>query len=114
MNSNTKTVTHLFRYSEECVDGGVKLDLQKTPVTSETPCGYWIYGTVLKRKWVSKTSLKRYAYPTEKEALTGFIARKNRQLSLLKGRIDIVTAALKITERGDLNAVEEVEWLVMY
>lgn len=51
----------------------------------ETPCGYWIqslrgWG---EERWVSKTARKRYAYPSEKEALTSYIQRKRRQIGLL-------------------------------
>ena len=65
----------------------------------ETLKGYWIspnenfkdtefqslWG---KKKWVSKTSQKRYAYPTKEEAKEGFKARKNRQITILSRRLD--------------------------
>jgi len=35
---------------------------------------------------VSKTARKRYAYPTKKEAMTSFEARKIRHLSILKAQ----------------------------
>jgi len=52
------------------------------PLVRETRCGYWInvWGD---DKWVSKTSRKRYAYPTEKLALESYIARKKSQLEIL-------------------------------
>ena len=56
----------------------------------ETPKGYWIgYGSLGQhkynwQKWVSKTSKKRFAYPTEKEALTNFIKRTEKRLKILK------------------------------
>lgn len=60
----------------------------------ETPKGYWIgYGNVAPgnlrsdARWVSKTSKKRYAYPTEKEALNYFIKKSERQISILKRQI---------------------------
>ncbi len=33
--------------------------------------------------WVSKTSRKRFAYPTQMEAIESFIARKQRQIKIL-------------------------------
>ena len=52
----------------------------------ETPKGYWIKlggdpnhpSLSGKPLWISKTSVKRYAYPTKKEALFAFIKRKKR------------------------------------
>jgi hypothetical protein len=55
----------------------------------ETPKGYWIvpfpYGG--KRKWISKTAKKRYAYPTKSEALGSLLRRKLREISLCKQKI---------------------------
>ena len=53
-------------------------------LVKETQCGYWIEIELGKNKWVSKTSVKRFAYPTKREALNSFIARKKRQTELLR------------------------------
>ncbi|NTU49579.1 MAG: hypothetical protein HGA87_01550 [Desulfobulbaceae bacterium] len=51
----------------------------------ETPKGYWIEDEwSIDKRWVSKTARKRYAYPTKAEALDSFIARKRRQISILR------------------------------
>lgn len=60
----------------------------------ETPKGYWIgYGELGEGKlrsqsrWVSKTSKKRYAYPTKEEALKSFIFRQKYAIKILEYQI---------------------------
>lgn len=70
------------------------LKLKTYNLWKETPKGYWIgYGSLedgkLKGvgKWVSKTSKKRYAYPSQKEAVDNFIKRNERKIKILKRQI---------------------------
>ena len=53
----------------------------------ETRAGYWIIDKeqycIYGEKWIPKASRKRFAYPTEQEALTSFIARKTKQIKIL-------------------------------
>jgi len=84
-----------YRYEESVfTDERVKV-LEKIFISiKETVHGYWIvrefnYRTLIpsKPRWISKTSRKRYAYPTKKEALVSFLARKKMQLFILETRI---------------------------
>lgn len=68
----------------------------------ETPCGWWVSEdknfdeeaekrlnikpryNPYKKRWISKTSRKKFCYPTRREALESFIARKNCQVGILK------------------------------
>lgn len=63
-----------------------KVVLRTYNVLRETPKGHWIeYGLPSsKGKWVSKTSKKRYAYPTKIEALDNFIKRTEWRVAILK------------------------------
>src|SRR3954471_1481851 len=71
-------------------------------LVKETPKGYWIaMGDpnrlhVAFKKWVSKTAKKRYAYPTEEEALNSFILKKKRQIKILKYMLARAQADLSI------------------
>lgn len=67
---------------------------------SETPKGYWIdcYG---KKKWVSKTSTKRYAYPTLKEAMFAFKKRKESQIRILTNQLERAKSALAMANDGN-------------
>ena len=72
---------HIYKYTYQLI--------------KETAKGYWIdVGYPQKGKWVSKTSKKRYAYPTREEAKENFIARKKRQISILSGQLENAKAAL--------------------
>lgn len=79
------------------------LVLREFNLFKETPKGHWI-GCGLhipgslrgKAFWVSKTSKKRYAYPTKAEALNNFIRRKKRQKGILKYQLSSCQAALEL------------------
>ena len=43
---------------------GLKLTIYYSIKT--TPCGYWIEIPYKKNKWISNTSVRKFAYPTEK------------------------------------------------
>jgi len=77
-----------YRYDMMRYTTGVQLTLIKFRLLKETPCGYWItmdfdtfYGW---KKWIPKVSKKRYAYPTQQEALNSLIRRKELHLRYLK------------------------------
>jgi len=74
----------------------IKVHEEKFDMVKETECGYWIQtGFVFPRKkWVSKTAKKRFAYPTKKEALDSFIKRKERQKEILEHKLSNVKEAL--------------------
>jgi hypothetical protein len=77
----------------------------------ETPKGYWIgYGNGqyesgqkwnLKSNsiWVSKTSKKRFAYPTKEEAIHGFIARTQRRANILSSQLYVCNTALNLAKK---------------
>lgn len=87
-----------YRYDSITFEGGrVELVKEAYYLLKETPCGYWIhsrpyynkeYELGRKPKWISKTSRKRFAYPTEEEALRGLIMRKRRQVEVLHYKLD--------------------------
>lgn len=78
--------------------GGVAIYLRVFTVKRETPCGVWLAdecGVSLNR-WVSKTSRKKYAFPTKEEAWESFIARKTKQRRLLFAQLQRVEALLEL------------------
>jgi hypothetical protein len=78
----------------------------------ETPCGYWIgFGDIdglhsSWKKWVSKTSTKRFAYPTQEEALQGFIKRTEKRIKILNSQILSCNFALGMAE-GQLKRMKD-------
>jgi len=72
----------------------------------ETDKGYWIRFhcfsvDILRRdcKWVSKTSRKRYAYPTKEEALMSFIIRQEKRIGILEYQVENCTTALDMARK---------------
>jgi len=70
----------------------------------ETPCGYWIVdGFSTFRKWVSKTTRKRYAYPTREEALNSLYYRKKRQVIILEAQLKLAKSTIKQIDAKEDN-----------
>ena len=66
------------------------------------------------KKWVSKTSRKRFAYPTKEEALENYIKRTEKRLKILEWQVEeckigIMLAKAKKDEiqstRSNTNAI---------
>ncbi|NQU13347.1 MAG: hypothetical protein HQ561_04325 [Desulfobacteraceae bacterium] len=100
-----------YRYYSVYYDGGPKVHMEKLHMLKETPKGWWIvpkgWGLYGKHeicmvggweRWVSKTAVKRYAYPTKEQALSSFVCRKNRQIKILTARLSGAKHELRIAE----------------
>jgi hypothetical protein len=91
--------TEFYRYVD--VNGVVMLD--KYRVLTETPCGVWLHKPytksgkqfVLLRLTDGRVTHKRFACPTTDEAKVSFLARKRRQLAILKAQIANVEQAVE-------------------
>jgi hypothetical protein len=80
-----------------------KLELRDFSLIKETPKGYWIgFKDIGSYKWISKTSKKRYAYPTEKEALNNFILRTERRVKILNWQLQCCEIGLDIAKNKKL------------
>ena len=49
---------------------------------------------ISKDKWISKSSKKRYAYPTKEEALINYIKRTEKRLRILESQIKLCKTGL--------------------
>lgn len=69
-----------------CGHSTVRVHLRALPVLRRTKRGVWLddYGTP---HFVLADARKRYACPTIEEAKESFLARKNRQASILRARV---------------------------
>jgi|WetSurMetagenome_2_1015567.scaffolds.fasta_scaffold428593_2 hypothetical protein len=109
--------THYRMYHTLSGHSHVKIVVDKYKVIKETICGFWIkpadpWVTYFKdgaeKKWISKNSTRRFAYPTIDEAKTSYMARCNSHLKILKSRLVIVEAAVKAINDEDLMAIYHV------
>ena len=80
----------------------VALRLTLLTVTKVTPCGVWLDGY----KFILIRAKKQYARHTKQEALTSFLARKERQLGILGAHIHRVQTAVTLAKCLDLDNVE--------
>jgi hypothetical protein len=81
-----------------------KLEIREYDLLKETSKGYWIgygslgYNRYNWKKWVSKTSKKRFAYPTEKEALINFIKRTEKRIEILDSQLIACRISLNLAK----------------
>lgn len=80
-----------------------KLELREFSLYKETEKGYWIgYGDFgrlhSKGRWISKTSRKRFAYPTKEEAINNFILRTTKRKKILKWQIRCCEITINLAE----------------
>lgn len=92
----------LYRCSSYTTAERIHLVIEEHEVKKETKCGYWIGSEYVKR-WVSKTSTKRFAYPSKEEAVESFTARKRRQIKILNSQIMNAEDALELVQKVDLG-----------
>ena len=119
---------YLFQYEDMLMNwdynlnqAKVKIFLNEYRVIRETPCGYWIskYSDALihidnnlypEQRWVSKTSKKRFAYPTKHEALLNLKYRKQRQIKILERNLARAKSSLDLCLKElDFNRKEYYE-----
>jgi hypothetical protein len=79
------------------------LELREYDLISETPKGYWVgYGmghsNYIWKKWTSKTSKKRFAYPTKEEAMTNFILRTEKRLKILDWQLRVCKISINLAK----------------
>lgn len=97
-----------FRFQEVLYTGSkLMLRMDSYLVLKETKAGVWIdlFG---RKRFVLRAAKKRYACPTIEEALTSYHARKSRQCCILRHRLAMAEAALKL-ERADETTYFGVE-----
>ena len=94
-------IEYWYRYDEVESTTGVRVYQHKYRVLKHTPCGvqldYW--GT---RKFVNRSTRKRWACPTDQEARESYMARKRRQIGILKAQLRRAELGLHAMETGAL------------
>lgn len=67
-----------------------------------TPKGCWIVSNddwfVDKKRWVSNTSRKRFAYPSKEEAKNSLMHRKIAHIKILESQLQLAKGTLKACE----------------
>ena len=91
-----------------------KLELRTYDLFKETPKGYWIgygslgYSRYSWKKWVSKTTKKRFAYPTKEEALINFIKRTERRIGILDSQLTACKISLNLAKMKE-NEIQSIK-----
>lgn len=78
--------------------GTLEVKLRRYPILKRTPKGAWIDTGLglLQPRFVLLEARKRFACPTEPEAMESFIQRKRQQLRILKTKVARVETALRL------------------
>ena len=109
-----RTDTYFYRYEDVVYaspldefdnptgPGRLEVVRRRYRVVKATPCGVWLdIG-----RFVKTSGRKRFAWPTEAEALVSFQARKQRQLSILRAQASRVERALAMAARCTPEVLE--------
>ena len=83
-----------------------KIVLKELKILKETKCGYWVRHLMYWKKWVSKDTTRRFAYPTKKEALFHFKKRKEKQLKILTSQMEMVNQLLNQIDKVNTDEKE--------
>jgi hypothetical protein len=90
-----------------------KLELRTYDLLRETLKGYWIgygslgYSQYSWKKWVSKTTKKRFAYPSEEEALINYIKRTERRIGILDSQLMACKISLNLAkEKYEIQSIK--------
>lgn len=84
----------LDEYENPRGPGRVAVELRSYQIQRVTPKGVWLSRYFGAPRFVRLSARKRFAYPTPEEALESFMARKTRQLSILRAQAEKVERAL--------------------
>ena len=106
-----------YRYSDYIYGHDIKIRLEVFYTVKETPKGYWVISSYIpdsKKRWVSKTSTKRYCYPTKEEAFNSYKIRKNRHLQHIRKQMDHVNVILSQIESIDQRGISPDESEFIY
>lgn len=106
-------VSSYFRYEEALVGEGSRVELQlcEFQVVRQTPRGVRINDYTGRSRFISRDWNKQWACPTVEEARQSFMARKRRQVLILKARLARAEEALGKASFGELP--DRVGWLPM-
>ena len=92
-----------YRYEDYRSEIRPYIRLRTFPVVKTTPKGVWLSLGFAGRKFVLADARKRFACPTEEEAMQSFIARKRTQKRILEGQLKHVSQALAMGEAGEID-----------
>lgn len=81
------------------------VELRKYRIIKHTSKGVWIRCGPNKKKFVLSSARKRYAWPTRREALISFKARKRRQIEILHAQLDRAKEALCIANERSRSPI---------
>lgn len=80
----------------------LRLNLREFNVIKITPKGFWIklysFNSFDDKRFILNNSKKKFAHLTKKEALTSYKARKQRQIQILRGKLERAEKALNLVE----------------
>ncbi len=89
-------VEKLYRYDYYNTGYDVKLSCSEYIILKRTPCGVWIqdYSRKVGKRFVNLNARKQFASESKELAMIGFVKRKERQLSILRGQICSIELAI--------------------
>jgi len=106
-------IEYLYRYNDFDFRYNVDPTPKKYKVIKKTPQGVWIdlnynWGPE-EKKFVKLTAYKKFACETEEQALESYIARKSRQIKILKNQLaraqENLLAGIQFKNKKELETI---------
>lgn len=98
----------------------VRMEYEEYRLVKETEKGFWIKvgedwdSKEPITKWVSKTSKKRFAYPTKKEAVYSFQRRNQRRLDIVKFQVEESEKCIEMAKCAlESNDFETIDYRII-
>ncbi len=110
-----KTLPVHYRYDSYASSEGVKIKLSRYYPVRETECFYFVieeWQALIndpKQKRVGKNSLRKYCYPTMKDALESFKARQNSRIWHANYSLAMANQSLLVLENTEVGEFEELK-----
>lgn len=99
---------HYYRVKEVWyAESTLRLKIDRYHIKRKTPCGVWIDTGYSSEKFILTKARKKWACPTEEEAIESFKFRKRRQVKILKAQLERAQQALNTIEADSVEFVTD-------
>lgn len=109
---DVRYASSINEFGESTGDSRADYHLREYEVLRHTPKGVWLIAKIGNwrcppERFVLKAARKRYACPTKEEAMVSFLARKERQLSILRHQAKHVKDVIKLVAKRKQEEIRQ-------
>lgn len=94
---------YYYRYSDIEYADGRKIRIEAVPILKRTVKGVWIGYSEDTKRWVGNDWKKQWACPDVESAQRSYLARKRRQVAILRARLAEAETFLNMAKAGQFE-----------